>query len=615
MLLQSNLTIPPNVTLNFGSGGTVLFQQNGRKLTVNGNLSLNCNLSIPTGDTLSLFAAPYFGAPAICLCGTSITVSGTLLAQGSSGSNVAFDRTVPAATWGTITFIGGGSRNSLLNYVTVAHGAGIQCTLAADVTIANSQITGCTNGIYIYDSNPVIHDNTILNTTGHGIYGSGSTYYHANIYNNKLIKESGTTGYGSGTGIYLGNGMSIYAAHNDIRWFSKGMYFGGGSNASFILSDNFYLNPNNRIRNCDTALAVAWSAYCDAGEEEHSRSFNSIYGNTLALKAYQNGGIWADFDYWGSQITPTMSCDGTSWIDYEDCVLSTDPWAGVNSVVTENTPKAMTLQKKGVGKTSDFKHALQLEQQGKITDAVTLYKNMISYDNFAEQSMSRLVNLKSAGKISDNLDFLTSAELAKSKHRSHIRKLLAAIQLKDGNHLQALSLFDNIITDASNDHEIYDALFNKFFILLHYASDTSSAAGVLDYLKKQPLSNVDNELVDRLAVAQSLLVNSMSGKTVSSHKVSEAAKIIVPASYGLSNNFPNPFNPTTTINYAIPLPGMVTLKVYDALGCEVRTLVNEEKAAGEYSVSFAADNLPSGFYLYTIRSGNFFSSKKMLLLK
>ncbi|MBZ0199123.1 MAG: T9SS type A sorting domain-containing protein, partial [Ignavibacteriaceae bacterium] len=85
--------------------------------------------------------------------------------------------------------------------------------------------------------------------------------------------------------------------------------------------------------------------------------------------------------------------------------------------------------------------------------------------------------------------------------------------------------------------------------------------------------------------------------------------------YAISQNYPNPFNPTTTIRYAIPQDGLVTLKVYDILGKEVKTLVNEYKTKGRYEVTFDANNLASGLYIYEITSGSFKTSKKMTLIK
>ncbi len=88
-----------------------------------------------------------------------------------------------------------------------------------------------------------------------------------------------------------------------------------------------------------------------------------------------------------------------------------------------------------------------------------------------------------------------------------------------------------------------------------------------------------------------------------------------PTSFQLSQNYPNPFNPTTSMQYSIGSGQFVTLKVYDVLGREVVTLVNEEKPAGEYEVEFKASKLPSGIYFYRLKAGNFVETKKMILLR
>ena len=88
-----------------------------------------------------------------------------------------------------------------------------------------------------------------------------------------------------------------------------------------------------------------------------------------------------------------------------------------------------------------------------------------------------------------------------------------------------------------------------------------------------------------------------------------------PEKFQLSQNYPNPFNPTTSIKYAIGSRQFVTLKVYNLLGKEIATLVNEEKSAGEYKVEFIGNNLPSGIYFYELKAGNITQTKKMMLLK
>jgi Secretion system C-terminal sorting domain len=88
-----------------------------------------------------------------------------------------------------------------------------------------------------------------------------------------------------------------------------------------------------------------------------------------------------------------------------------------------------------------------------------------------------------------------------------------------------------------------------------------------------------------------------------------------PGVYELSQNYPNPFNPATTIRYQLPQDGFVTLKVYDILGKEILTLVNEEKSSGRYEVNFDASKLASGVYLYRLNVNDYVDVRKMLLLK
>jgi hypothetical protein len=89
----------------------------------------------------------------------------------------------------------------------------------------------------------------------------------------------------------------------------------------------------------------------------------------------------------------------------------------------------------------------------------------------------------------------------------------------------------------------------------------------------------------------------------------------LPTEFTLAQNYPNPFNPATIIKFSIPEASRVTLKVYDILGEEVATLVDETKNTGNYEVDFDASDLASGMYIYRITAGNYVASKKMMLLK
>jgi len=101
--------------------------------------------------------------------------------------------------------------------------------------------------------------------------------------------------------------------------------------------------------------------------------------------------------------------------------------------------------------------------------------------------------------------------------------------------------------------------------------------------------------------------------TVTDVKEEESERI--PNNYELSQNYPNPFNPSTTIRYSIPNSGKVKLVVYDVLGREVKTLINQEQNAGTYSVDFNAEGLSSGVYFYRLSSGQFSETRKLILLR
>ena len=92
-------------------------------------------------------------------------------------------------------------------------------------------------------------------------------------------------------------------------------------------------------------------------------------------------------------------------------------------------------------------------------------------------------------------------------------------------------------------------------------------------------------------------------------------EVLAPVRYSLSQNYPNPFNPSTTISYSIKEAGLVQLKVFDILGNEVASLVDEYKPAGSFEVEFNASQLSSGMYLYKLSAGEFTSVKKFMLLK
>jgi spore coat protein A len=117
------------------------------------------------------------------------------------------------------------------------------------------------------------------------------------------------------------------------------------------------------------------------------------------------------------------------------------------------------------------------------------------------------------------------------------------------------------------------------------------------------LSHEDHEMMRRFEVVQALPKDG-AGETLASV-----------SGFELEQNYPNPFNPTTSIRFSIKNDGFVTLKVFDSLGREVKTLLSQNVAAGKYDISFDASDLTSGMYVYQLSAENRIETKKMMLLK
>ena len=125
-------------------------------------------------------------------------------------------------------------------------------------------------------------------------------------------------------------------------------------------------------------------------------------------------------------------------------------------------------------------------------------------------------------------------------------------------------------------------------------------------------SYLDRNIVGESKIKYRLKQLDFDGKYEYSNEVEVE---IVPVEFVLNQNFPNPFNPVTKITYQIPKESKVLIKVYDILGAEVASLVDETKAAGYYEIELNGINLPSGTYLYRMTAGNFVEAKKMVLMK
>ena len=160
------------------------------------------------------------------------------------------------------------------------------------------------------------------------------------------------------------------------------------------------------------------------------------------------------------------------------------------------------------------------------------------------------------------------------------------------------SLTTNIFSQVPfTSHTIVSGEYSADGAISVYAVDVDGD-GDMDVLSASYLD-------DKIAWYENLLIVSIDDNN----------PLGAPVQFQLYNNYPNPFNPATKINYQLPELSFVTVKVYDVLGSEIATLVNEEKPAGSYEVELDAMGLTSGIYFYTLAAGSFRETKKMVLMK
>ncbi len=211
----------------------------------------------------------------------------------------------------------------------------------------------------------------------------------------------------------------------------------------------------------------------------------------------------------------------------------------------------------------------------------------------AEQWESVLINYKNVTVVRENADGNPGPNV------SSVNNNYGEMFVSDGNGGDSTRIS---LQDGNNNYEnFWDANFanNPNKIRITTGSKFTELQGILYY------SYSNYKLCPRKA-------DDFIGFTPTDIKELEAK---APKTFTLEQNYPNPFNPSTIIRFSVPKESMVTLKIFNILGQEVETLVNQQKLPGTYQVSFDAGKLSSGVYFYSINAGNFYQVKKMMLLK
>ena len=622
--LPSNLEVKAGAALTIASGVNLNFPSVGSFLSVKGDLVLKSNLTIPSNSTLRIISTST-SAPTLKIdANTSLTVQGTLSVSGNPTHKVLIDRTGSSGYFNYITFDSSYTNPSAgysneLTHCIIKHSAGIKI-LNSDVGVYFSKIDSCVQGIYIENSSPLIYADSIR-PINNAVYGSGLA--SPNIWDNVFFKDG--EGYHTCLGVFLISYMCPWVSHNKISGFDIGMYFGGTAEASFLDGNGLYPYPNNQMGDNDYGLMVGWGSFCGAGDES-GNGYNTIAGNGTELYCYMSSVLLADGNYFGGG-DPSYYCDEDSYISYAN-VLDDDPWAPENMVKSSNNQTLIANPLKKVSKkdiATNIRAGYQLEKEGKIDAAIAHYKNMVKDGIAGNIALAKCVLLTRKYKKGDTKSYLAEVTASENNYSKQAASLLANITLQDGNYTESMKMYDKIIKDSPDSYEGISAKFEKLFAALHREKNSEKAAAILSELQQTPMK--DKGLLTRLQIANDF-VNGYSGDGKTSKKLLKIdATNTTPKEYRLLNNYPNPFNPSTTISYTLADVSNIEITIFDAMGKQVKVLRESNLSSGEYGTMWDGTNeygtkVSSGIYLYhfKVQSVNgmnmvYQKSGKMVLVK
>ncbi len=409
----------------------------------------------------------------------------------------------------------------------------------------------------------------------------------------------------SWTGVYLAALDKQIAKEQDesIRRYAAvakvgyGTSWGGFSN----FSNNVKYTNNNSL-NTSAGSILAWSESNGQYSKYVRRKSDGTYDAITSLSA--NG-------------IQTLVSNGSAFDNMKAMVFNTQTSAPYLLNKCTNNFTQSALAKVGETETMEISYGRSgvVEKSGieflfNIGDVLLDGQTIKFVERVDTLPVANLEELNTAART-ESFSLNTQSELIFSNYYYVVNKNLASSLSDEFNvsfKCELVNAATNLVVGAF-DNVTYNKLNVQEYANPSYLIDCSGIETGNYYLKLTTTVNdsvnlfiSDIQRDDVTLEKSNLLIRNFKGEGI-------------PIVYDLTQNFPNPFNPSTTIRYQIPQDGIVTLKIYDILGSEVATLVNEEKVAGKYEVNFNASTLASGVYIYKIQAGDFVSSKKMILLK
>ena len=377
----------------------------------------------------------------------------------------------------------------------------------------------------------------------------------------------------------------------------RGLEAYNGSNVD--IDNSWFCGTNLDLKAYNFCSIHAYSCYFDGGTPSISQSSSTVqtYTNLTCSLSKVNPGQQT-----GSNNYAISTNEGNQTDSEFDKINST--YFSINKKLM-NALKAKTAFNKGT---------VCSEYEKVIADYKEFIKNNPDSPSAkialiaSAHSYRKIDDLLGKSDFADMKNFLT--DVLENKEfptlKPQAERLMIDYYRLTNNFAEAVKTADNIIEEYQTDSNyVCNAIYAKGLILAHNLSQTEKAGECFSLILQKYPGNV----LATLAENELGILGIEIKKDVKENSVAED-------NLGFStSSYPNPFNPTTTISYTIPKDGRVEIKVYDALGREVATLVNEVKPAGKYNVVFNAANLASGVYFYRLTVNDLAVTKKIILMK
>lgn len=587
-----------------------------------GNIKVLGPITVSTTLTISPGTAVLFSPTA------SLVVDGTLLAVGEEGTRIAFVPSETGQGWKGIR-MNSARAHSRIEYADITEGLiGIALSHRTGASVTNCSITGGKIGISVFDApgpEPLLSTGIQHNQiSGCRIVGIsvGEDVYNVTMQDNTLQGNSNDD-----VGLQFIGASPLEVVRNSVREFGK--YGIQCINAS----PSFIDGTEEGGRSCfvDNRIGVHGEVSANFilglvnGENGTSSGNNTIaFNEQYEIELVEKCVAYSQSNY---HYDRRFNIDESSMLVYEPdlnedpngCEGGAAPVFVSNGATNKNEPPSPLAGLSGIGNPL-VKQAIRLRLQRQHVAAIVVLKELIA-SNTTSIELKRwglhelLANYQLipnpsgsnvlSGYLRDLLQTVTNAQI-----RQALRDVLAGALRHQRDYAATLAALDTNIQQYPSTPSELLALFGKVSLAVNVLEDHALAHNTLQAMQlRYPTHS--------LTFLASVLVNEAGSMRAVANPISSLSSTSPekPMVYALEQNYPNPFNPSTTIKYQLPQAGQVLIKLYDVLGREVKTLLNEEKEVGYHQLTIDASPLASGVYFYRLQSGGFTNTKKLLFIK